>query len=363
LAHWPLLLAAALGFRLLLSSSPLWLSDDLYRYLLDGRVLEAGVNPFRHPPSHPRIVAIDAELVARVNHPQVPTIYPLSTQLVAWAAARFDLDGFGWRLWMCCFDLAAMFAVAALWGGGAAGRRAAAIYGLCPLAVVESAASGHLEPLLNLCFVGACLLWTRRWIGAAALLAAAVLVKFTPVLALPALWRRPGAARVLGCAAVLSLGGLLVFARPGVDLWAAMRNYLTHWSFNGPLFTTLRALHWPESGLRVLPWLWLLAAAWRWRRAQPTWHALAWLYFGFLIAGPTLHPWYALWLLPWLGPRPHWGLWCFVLAMGFAYAVHLEVARSGEYRLAPHFALALWAAVGLGFVAQWRRQRSASGPS
>ena len=70
------IVAWAVGARLALVSTPLWLSDDLYRYLLDGQVLAAGTNPFRYAPDAPEIMAIAPRLAELVNHPDVPTIYP-----------------------------------------------------------------------------------------------------------------------------------------------------------------------------------------------------------------------------------------------------------------------------------------------
>ena len=355
---WPLLLAAAIGFRLVLLSSPLWLSDDVYRYLLDGRVLAAGVHPFRYPPEHPLIQSIAPELAARVNHPSIPTIYPPTVQLVGYAAALLGLDVVGWRVLMSLCDIGVMLSVAALFGPGEPGRRAAVIYGLCPLALVESAANGHLEALLNLCFVAACLLALRRHgLAAGVVMGAAILCKFTPLLALPALWRKPRALRVGAIALGTAGAGLLAFQRPDIDAWAAMRNYLQHWSFNGPIYLVLRQGGFPEVWLRALPALWLLAVAWRWRKCDAPLPGIAWLYFGFLVASPTVHPWYALWLLPWLGPRPHLGLLGFILSMGLSYGVHGEFARSGEYRLPWHLATGIWMLVAVAFAVQWRMGR------
>ena len=68
------LLAAAFAFRVLLSSTPVWLSDDLYRYLLDGRVFAAGIHPFRYAPAHELIGQLEPALAVLVNHPELPTI-------------------------------------------------------------------------------------------------------------------------------------------------------------------------------------------------------------------------------------------------------------------------------------------------
>jgi hypothetical protein len=81
------------------------------------------------------------------------------------------------------------------------------------------------------------------------------------------------------------------------------------------------------------------------------------------VIGPTLHPWYALWLLPWLGDRPHPGHWSFVGAMGGAYAVWWSVATTGEWTLPTGVPEVLWTIVALGWLSSfWRETGSTPEP-
>ena len=66
--------------------------------------------------------------------------------LAAFAAAAGLMES-GWRVLVSVIDVGAMVLVARLFGGGDAGWRAAAVYGLCPLLVFESGANGHLEAI------------------------------------------------------------------------------------------------------------------------------------------------------------------------------------------------------------------------
>lgn len=62
----------ALLLRLPLVGAPPHLSDDLYRYLWEGTVLNAGYDPFATAPS--ALPGIDDALRAQVAHPDVPSI-------------------------------------------------------------------------------------------------------------------------------------------------------------------------------------------------------------------------------------------------------------------------------------------------
>ena len=339
-----------------MGSTP-WLSDDLYRYLLDGRVWAAGINPFRYAPSHPVVVGLEPELARLVNHPDIPTIYPPLVQAVGWLAAQVRLGIIGWRVLMTVVDLAVVLVVVRLFGGRERGWRAGAVYGLCPLAIWETGANGHLEPLVALPLIGCMVLWRRRhWGWAGLALGAAILTKFYPLLILPAWLRERGFLRVTAFAGMITVAGLLPFTWGGVDILAGMRTYLAHWTFNAPFHDGLARLTSQGGALRVLPYVAILVAglvAAR-RREDPV-RMTPLLLFGLLVLGPTLQPWYALWVLPWLGDRPHPGLWTFVAAMGGAYSVWWEVERTGQWALPPGVPILLWGIVALGWLtALWR---------
>ena len=54
---WVVLLVAA-ALRLPLIVSPPFLSTDIYRYVWDGRVQAAGVNPYRYLPADPALASL-----------------------------------------------------------------------------------------------------------------------------------------------------------------------------------------------------------------------------------------------------------------------------------------------------------------
>ncbi len=71
-----LLVGFAVVFRLLVLFSPLVLSSDLYRYVWDGRVQRAGINPYRYPPAAEALAALrDTAIHPQINRPELTTIY------------------------------------------------------------------------------------------------------------------------------------------------------------------------------------------------------------------------------------------------------------------------------------------------
>ena len=72
---WPSLAVAAL-LRLLLLPLPPSLSEDVERYVWDGRVLTAGWNPYQLAPEASELTPLRDSLWERLPHKEVPTVYP-----------------------------------------------------------------------------------------------------------------------------------------------------------------------------------------------------------------------------------------------------------------------------------------------
>ncbi len=107
-----LLFGFAALFRLLLVATPPSLSDDIHRYVWDGRVQAAGINPFLHPPDSEELRALRDEGWSKVNHPAIRTIYPPLAQGVFALAAAGGLRERGFKAVLCLFDLAVVVALA-----------------------------------------------------------------------------------------------------------------------------------------------------------------------------------------------------------------------------------------------------------
>ncbi len=77
-----LTLAAILRLTFLFTTPVL--SDDIYRYIWDGRVQREGINPYRYPPQAPEIQHLRNSTYEGINNKGIPTIYPplMQTALV-----------------------------------------------------------------------------------------------------------------------------------------------------------------------------------------------------------------------------------------------------------------------------------------
>ena len=87
-------LAIALACRLLVVADMPTLSDDAYRFVWDGRVQAAGVNPYAHPPASPSLFDLrDYRIFPQVNRPYTRTGYPPTNEVAFYAINRVAGEG------------------------------------------------------------------------------------------------------------------------------------------------------------------------------------------------------------------------------------------------------------------------------
>jgi alpha-1,6-mannosyltransferase len=187
-----LILGTALLLRLIALAAPVFLSDDINRYIWDGRVQAAGINPYRYIPTDPELAALrDPLIFPNINRNNyAPTIYPPVAQMLFLMASRFGETALPVKLVFVTIE--AVGIVALLFILRAAGRPPEHIllYAWHPLPVWEIAGSGHVDAaVVTLVALALAAAVSGRRVWSSAALAAATLVKFLPLGLAPALWR------------------------------------------------------------------------------------------------------------------------------------------------------------------------------
>lgn len=297
-------------------------SDDVFRYLFEGRTAAA------FGPAFPFLVApADAaqhgvppawldEIWLRINHAHLPTIYPPVAQGTFMLAATLS-TGLGHRLLLLKALLVAAEAVGAGLIFRRFGPRALTAWALCPLAVLEIAREGHVDALAALGFaIFLFYLGPAKARGAFAGLAVAAGTKLVGVLGYVALWPRVRRGKIFALAALGLIAVPYVFASQ-----RGLGAYAGHWAGGGFAFWAWCALLRPLRGgleadaFRIVTRAGVAAsfavfALWEWRRAprEPSVDtagpATGRLLLATLLLSPSVHPWYALWLLPFVAVTP-----------------------------------------------------------
>lgn len=215
------ILAVAAAMRVLTLATPPMLSSDIFRYVWDGRVQAAGINPYLYIPAAPELRGLRDEgdgpsaVFAHINRAEeAPTIYPPVAQAIFALVARVWPTIWGVKAAMLGFDALAIGVALMLLRAARLPREWVLIYAWHPLPVWEFAGNGHVDAAA-LAFVALALLAAVRLRPAlaGAALGAAVLCKLLPIAIAPALWRRWDWRTPLACVAVIAAG--YAFYAPG----------------------------------------------------------------------------------------------------------------------------------------------------
>jgi alpha-1,6-mannosyltransferase len=313
-----ILATAAILRLMLLLADPV--SSDANRYVWDGRVQAAGINPYDYIPADPALKFLrDDDIYPEINRADyAPTIYPPLAQIVFFLVTRVSESLVAMKATMVGFEIAAVWAILRLLKARNIPVTRVLLYAWHPLPIWEFSGSGHVDAIALGCVMLALLAADlRRPVLAGIALGGAALVKFFPVIIAPAIYRRwDWRAPLAGAATIIVLylpyigAGTKIFGflggysneeglrdGSGLYLWVLMRHIAPIPQAAFSLYMPVSALILGAVGLTVL-------FARKTRGAD--------LAGTFLIAGmytvlTSPHfAWYFAWLVPFLCFVPSW---------------------------------------------------------
>lgn len=311
----------AVVLRLLLLGGPTLHSSDVYRYVWDGRVQAAGINPYQYVPADPALADLRDEAVyPRVNRAHYAvTIYPPVAQMAFRLFHALGDTLIALKLGFLALEALGMWVLVGLLVSLGKPREQLLLYAWHPLPIWEIAADGHVDAgMLVLLVIG---LWASakgRAVATGALLAGSVLFKPLTVAALPAFWR-PWDWRAPLAFVLVAVAAYLPYLGVGSGVFGFLVPYTGEEGIvDGRgffLLALLGRLLGPLPGFAYPAYLALaavvlgglaLAVVRNPRRdlATVTRHAL-WLLFAFLLLLSPNYPWYFLVLVP-LGCLAPW---------------------------------------------------------
>jgi hypothetical protein len=328
-------LAACFGvavvWRLALVATPPLLSDDVNRYVWEGRVQLHGGNPYRWAdrPDAPCWTGLRDAVWEGLNHKEYTAVYPPLFVLATRAVVAVSDSLTAMKAFLVGCELLTLGLLAVLLRRRGLPLERLLVLAWSPLALVEIAGSGHNEAFGMMWLVLALVaLETDRPLVSALAAGAGFMSKFLPGL-IAAAWARRYRFRHVLAAVALSAALVVPFLGGHRTMLLSLSKYARFWTFNETLFAPLALALGHDGAVRAGALLALtLALALAWRRAEPVAAASA-VVAASLLLSPNVLPWYALWLLPLLVLRDEPAALLFTGTVGLAYLVYPDW-QSGE---------------------------------
>jgi hypothetical protein len=187
-----IIFSVAVGLRLVLVFMEPLLSTDIYRYVWDGRVQAAGINPYRFVPADPALTTLrDAAIYPKIDRADYAvTIYPPVAQLFFFVVTRVAETVTMMKLAFVGCEAVTVFVIWSLLRKLGKPVTRIVAYLWLPLPMWEIANNGHIDALMvALMMLGIWLALRARPLRGAAVIALAALAKPFALMALPPLWR------------------------------------------------------------------------------------------------------------------------------------------------------------------------------
>ncbi len=347
----PIVVVVAIACRFPALLAQPYLSSDIYRYVWDGVVQHAHISPYRYVPGDPALAFLRAphqEIFDHINRRDYAhTIYPPIAQMMFYFITAISPTVTFMKTAMLLFEGVTIAALIALLK--ALGRRSSQVllYAWCPLLIWEVAGAGHLDSAA-MAFIALALLarFRRQPIATGIFLGIAVMIKFYPLVLIPALWWRDDAPTGSAWRMPAALAGVIAFgyacySSVGMSVFGFLGGYAQEEGLETGARYFLLDLGHRIPGLHDLPttaFFGFCAAVfagltlWAWKTAcQPGSARDAFLAPAFALAMALMllfsphYAWYIIWLVPFFTLVPNLPTLTYLMGFFYLYTTALAV--------------------------------------
>ncbi len=351
-----ILVAGALLLRLVMLPAPV--SDDVNRYLWEGRLTLAGENPFAATAEDPVREAYRDDYWVAMNHRDRPTAYPPGIQWIMAGAVAIAYQPISMKALALLGDLLCLGLILRLLEQRSAPVRWAGFYAFNPLTLTAFAAEAHFDSLMVAAILAMLLADHHRRPALAWLfLGLAIQIKLVAIVLAPLLVTRRNLRGAWALVPVLVLPTLPFLSE--IDRWwVGVARFAGGGAFNGPLFTALSLLGFPPESSRFtgiamfgLTGTGIFLAS---LRGLPLSRAAPLMLGALLVCSPVVHFWYLAWVLPFAALRPSFAIATASVSMaGYFIAWHTQDIH-GWWGYGHGTAALIWMLPLIAFLAQHR---------
>lgn len=292
------------------------LSDDIYRFIWDGKLLLAGYNPYTLLPSEALTLGIqelDQTLFDKLNSPDYFSVYPPITQLIflsgSWTSNAFASS----IIYKSLLFLAEVGSISLLYKiclSQSISPKRILLYILNPLIIIEIMGNIHFEGfMIFTILLSWWYLYKKKNILAASLISIGTGLKLIPLLFTPIYWAYTKLNRTLFIATALFCLMIFVpvlFGSSITKFGSSVDLYFGKFEFNASIYYLLRWLGEMITGynliryIGILPLIALIIVNAKYlfskeimqRGIEPIANAVLLCYSLYLFTTTTVHPWY-----------------------------------------------------------------------
>ncbi|GJQ62018.1 MAG: hypothetical protein SCALA702_10710 [Melioribacteraceae bacterium] len=285
-------------FRVVLLFSQPTTSDDVHRYLWEGKLVLNGVNPFEYTPDSEELEEFHSENLPRlVSYQHMTTIYPPVAQYIF--AAGYLISGesdIGLKIIYFLFDLLTILVLIRFLKFKNLPAHYSIVYAWLPLTIMEYFINSHID-VAGVFFLVLLLYYfeTGNYILASIPFALGVMVKLYPLMLIPYFllrFRLKQSVIFFGIASIILFTFSISFIPDKVPVTDSFSTYMENWSFYGSFFSVLKTIFANETARTITYIMLVLVIGGISYYVKDIIKATYFTSISHVIFIPTLFPWY-----------------------------------------------------------------------
>ena len=321
-------------------------SDDVNRYLWEGRLLSEGINPYNQAPADPVLLKLAKSdpFHRNINHPELSAAYPPFVLYVFAVLASISYNPMIFKIILLLFDLGTIGFLFSLLNFRGLDLRWSILYALNPVVLSAFAGQGHFDVMQLFFLTGAlCFYDKKKWGWMFLFAGLAVQIKYVAAVVFPFLINRNNVKQLWIGAAAIFLPFLPFFGDGFGRIFSSILTFEKNYAFNGSIHALLRwllgGIHQATTLCNIL-FITMLLFGFRYfhpvhnRRYQGDPISGCFYATGLLLLlAPTVHFWYITWMIPFLvlHPSRSWIVLC--LTISFSFMTHGIFYHTGNWEM------------------------------
>ncbi|MGR3218407.1 MAG: hypothetical protein ACUZ8H_01135 [Candidatus Anammoxibacter sp.] len=322
-----IILVFSFVFRLTLL--PVTPSDDVYRYLWEGKLQLNLINPYTYAPESDVLGYLRDHFFAGINHKHLTTIYPPLTLIGFAVSGLVSHTEISIKAFFLLFDLGLIFLLIRFLGKVGRNPVNVIVYAWSPLVLISFAARGHCDSLqIFFVFLALYLYSQQKRLTSVIMVGLAVISKIISIIVVPFFVLRNRPVYIVPLFLVIFLF-YIPYINAGTGLFSTLLHFGAKYHYNDSLhFIILCFTHGsPLMSKLVTPGIFSIVLLVLYIKYTGLSNLLRGKLFGsksdcsgdintddgdrilkytffaigaFLMLAPTVHPWYLTWIIPFL---------------------------------------------------------------
>lgn len=297
-----LIIFAGIIFRIILIPTTPIASDDVYRYLWDGKVQANGINPYTYTPNDEALKHLHSELLPeKVNFPHLKTIYPPYSQwifLLAYLIAGESVLGI--KILLLISEIFTILLIYLTLKNFRLNEKYVLVYALSPLPILQFFIDAHVDGFgITLFALFFYFLSQNKLLYSYFALGLSITSKLITLMVYPFLLKGRSIKNFLALIIVPTVTVALVYLPYSINgfPFESLFIFAQKWYSNGAVFTLFQKIFNDNYLSRIFSMsLFFLSFIWLYFSKKDFIDKAYLIFILFFIFSPVVHPWYLTWL-------------------------------------------------------------------